>query len=144
MAFSKLCSVCIYVNVIVSVFVQCFFSFACLPYILGWKFLYTDLIIEYNISQDEDQESIIMPNKDGENFLCFLPKVEKVKSTKSITQHNTSSMIVETEKRVKLKTSDELLEELKDRCFLRVKICFPKRQKLYLDALHPSVIWCVV
>lgn len=61
-----------------------------------------------------------MPNSNGKSFLCFLPKVENVKSEKPVAQYNTSSMIVETEKRVKLKTPDELLEEHKDRCFVRV------------------------
>ncbi|KAH8481737.1 hypothetical protein H0E87_029287 [Populus deltoides] len=61
---------------------------------------------------DDDQESIVIPNKNGENYLCFLPKVEKAKSEKPITQLNISSMIVETEERVKLKTPDELLEVL--------------------------------
>ncbi|KAK8655025.1 hypothetical protein V6N13_107617 [Hibiscus sabdariffa] len=67
---------------------------------------------------DDDQESVVMPNKDGKSFLCFLPKVEKSKTLKSVTQHNTSGMIVESEKRVKLKTPDELLEVLKDKCFI--------------------------
>lgn len=67
-----------------------------------------------------------MPNKDGQNFLCYLPKVEEMKSEKAVPQHNTSSMIIETEKRVKLKTPDELLEVLKDRCFIRVSIYIPK------------------
>ncbi|OMO61694.1 hypothetical protein COLO4_33365 [Corchorus olitorius] len=60
---------------------------------------------------DDDQDSVFMPNKDGKNYLCFLPKVEKAKTGKPATQHNTSSMIVESEKRVKLKTPDELLEQ---------------------------------
>ncbi|KAL9377076.1 hypothetical protein Peur_031196 [Populus x canadensis] len=68
---------------------------------------------------DDDQESIVIPNKNGENYLCFLPKVEKAKSEKPITQLNISSMIVETEERVKLKTPDELLEVLKGSCFVR-------------------------
>ncbi|XP_062149611.1 protein OS-9 homolog isoform X1 [Alnus glutinosa] len=68
---------------------------------------------------DHDQESLIMPDKNGEHFLCFLPKVEKAKSGKPVTQHNISSMIVETEKRIKMKTPDELLEGLKDLCFIR-------------------------
>eukprot|EP00258_Populus_trichocarpa_P015461 XP_006372143.2 protein OS-9 homolog [Populus trichocarpa] len=72
---------------------------------------------------DDDQESIVIPNKNGENYLCFLPKVEKAKSEKPITQLNISSMIVETEERVKLKTPDELLEVLKGSCFVRVSIC---------------------
>jgi protein OS-9 len=73
--------------------------------------------------QDDDQESIVITNKNGENYLCFLPKVEKAKSEKPITQLNISSMIVETEERVKLKTPDELLEVLKGSCFVRVSIC---------------------
>ncbi|KAG7984557.1 hypothetical protein I3843_04G166500 [Carya illinoinensis] len=31
---------------------------------------------------DDDQESVVMPNKNGENFICFLPKLEKAKSGK--------------------------------------------------------------
>ena len=74
------------------------------------------------VVQEDDQESVIMSNKNGQKFLCFLPKVEKAKTEMPVTQHNTSSMIVETEKRVKLKTPDELLEAFKERCFLRVSI----------------------
>lgn len=66
-----------------------------------------------------------MPNKDGQKFLCFLPKVVKVKTVKPVNQQNTSTVIVETEKRSKLKTPDELLEVLKDRCFIRVRIYLP-------------------
>ncbi|KAF8407182.1 hypothetical protein HHK36_006308 [Tetracentron sinense] len=68
---------------------------------------------------DDDQESLVMSNKNGQKFLCFLPRVEKTKSGKSVTQHNTSNLIVESEERVKLKTPDELLEQLKDRCYAR-------------------------
>lgn len=68
---------------------------------------------------DDDQESIVMPNKNGEKFLCFLPKVEKSKSGKLVSPQNISSMIVESETRMKLKTPDELLEVLKDLCFIR-------------------------
>ncbi|WJZ98218.1 hypothetical protein VitviT2T_016761 [Vitis vinifera] len=82
---------------------------------------------------DDDQESVIMPNKNGQKFLCFLPKVEKAKTGKPVTQQNTSSMIVETEKRVKLKTPDELLEVIKERCFVRqegwwsYEFCYQKK-----------------
>ncbi|GFS35707.1 ER lectin-like protein [Actinidia rufa] len=70
---------------------------------------------------DGDQKSVVMPNKNGERFLCFLPKeVEKSKSEKPVSQVNTSSLIVESEKRIKLKTPDELLDVLQDRCFIRV------------------------
>ncbi|KAK4479504.1 hypothetical protein RD792_015020 [Penstemon davidsonii] len=68
---------------------------------------------------DDDQESIVMPNSNGEKFLCFLPKVEKSKSGKLVTRQNISSMILESETRMKLKTPDELLEVLKERCFIR-------------------------
>jgi protein OS-9 len=76
--------------------------------------------------QDDDQESMVMPNKNGENYICFLPKVVKAKSEMPLTQLNVSSLIVETEKRVKLKTPDELLEELKDSCLVRVSIYYQK------------------
>ncbi|GAB4828209.1 Protein OS-9 [Ancistrocladus abbreviatus] len=68
---------------------------------------------------DDDQESIYMPNKNGQNYLCFLPKVEKPKSGKLVGQQNISSVIMETEKQVKVKTPDELLEVLKDKCLIR-------------------------
>lgn len=74
-----------------------------------------------------------MPNKDGQKFLCFLPKVVKLKTGKPVNQQNTSSVIVETEKRLKLKTPDELLEVLKDRCFIRqegwwsYEFCYQKK-----------------
>ncbi|KDP30206.1 hypothetical protein JCGZ_16988 [Jatropha curcas] len=66
---------------------------------------------------DDDQESVVVPKKNGQKFLCYLPKVEKAKSGESVNQLNMSSgMIVETEKRVNLRTPDELLEVLKDQC----------------------------
>lgn len=71
--------------------------------------------------QDDDQEAILMPNKDGEKFLCYLPKVDKPKIGKPLTP-NISSLVVDTEKRIKWKTPDELLEVLKDRCLIRVRI----------------------
>lgn len=77
---------------------------------------------DFMILQDDDQESVFMPNKNGKNYLCFLPKMEKSKSGKPAIQLNMSSMIVESEKRVKLKTPDELLEALKEQCFVRVGI----------------------
>ncbi|CAN1290005.1 Protein OS-9 homolog [Linum perenne] len=82
---------------------------------------------------DEDQESVVMPDKNGHRYLCYLPKIEKAKSGKPVSQLNMSSMIMETEKRVKLKTPDELLEVLKDRCFIRqegwwsYEFCYQKK-----------------
>lgn len=72
--------------------------------------------------QDDDQESVVMPDKNGQKFICYLPKVEKERSGKPIIQHNISSMIVETEKRIKQRTPDELLEVLKGPCFVRVSV----------------------
>lgn len=82
---------------------------------------------------DDDQESVVMPNQNGEKFQCYLPKFEESKYGKSIPQQNMSSLIMETEKQVKLKTPDELLEVLKDRCFIRqegwwtYEFCYQKK-----------------
>ncbi|XP_050125213.1 protein OS-9 homolog [Malus sylvestris] len=82
---------------------------------------------------DDGQESVVMPNNNGQNFICYLPKVEEAKSGKQVLQQNISSMIVETEKRIKMKTPDELLEVLKDQCFIRqegwwsYEFCYQKR-----------------
>ncbi|KAE8687442.1 F-box/LRR-repeat protein 14-like [Hibiscus syriacus] len=92
------------------------------------------------LHDDDDQESVAMPNKDGKDFLCFLPMVEKAKTLKSVNLQNTSSMIVESEKRVKLKSPDELLEVLKDRCFIRqegwwsYEFCYQKQlQQVHVE-----------
>lgn len=79
-----------------------------------------------------------MPNDNGQNYVCYLPKVEKVRSGRPVPQHNISSMIVDSEKRIKSKTPDELLEELKDRCFVRVS---STTQKLGLE-IDDSVKHC--
>ncbi|CAI0388758.1 unnamed protein product [Linum tenue] len=68
---------------------------------------------------DEDQEFVVMPDTNGRSYVCYLPKIEKAKSGKPINQVNISSMIVETEKRLKLKTPDELLEVFKGKCLVR-------------------------
>ncbi|KAL3535937.1 hypothetical protein ACH5RR_004398 [Cinchona calisaya] len=81
-----------------------------------------------------------MPNKNGEKFLCFLPRMEKSKSGKPVNQQNTSSMILETERSIKLRTPDELLEVFKDRCFLRqegwwsYEFCYQKKlRQIHLE-----------
>lgn len=61
-----------------------------------------------------------MPNNDGNSYRCYLPKVEKAKTGKPVPQVNLSSMVMESVKKVELKTPDELLEGLKDQCFVRV------------------------
>lgn len=78
---------------------------------------------------------MVMPNDNGQNFICYLPKVEEAKSGKQVLQHNISSVIVETEKRVKMKTPDELLEVLKDECFFRVRFV-----TLKLSSIRPMVL----
>ncbi|CAI8587347.1 unnamed protein product [Vicia faba] len=89
---------------------------------------------------DDDQESLVLPDKNGQKFICYLPKVEKEKSGKPHIQHNVSSMIVETEKRVKQKTPDELLEVLKGPCVIRqegwwsYEFCYQKKlRQLHLE-----------
>ncbi|KAK1323052.1 hypothetical protein QJS10_CPA02g01172 [Acorus calamus] len=68
---------------------------------------------------DNDQEAVVMANNKGQNFLCFLPVVEETKTVEPTDQQNTSNVIVESTKRTKLKSPDELMEVLKDRCFYR-------------------------
>ncbi|XP_077218904.1 ER lectin-like protein [Tasmannia lanceolata] len=86
---------------------------------------------------DGDLELVVMTNKKGKNFMCFLPMVEETKSGKSFMQQNGSSMIVESDRRVKLKTPDELLEELKNQCFVRqerwwsYEFCYQKHLKQF-------------
>ncbi|CAM8942582.1 unnamed protein product [Rhodiola kirilowii] len=89
---------------------------------------------------DEDLESVILPNKEGQKFRCYLPKMVKPKSVMPMPQHNSSSMIMETEKRLSLKTPDELLDGLKDICLLRqegwwtYEFCFKKAlRQLHLE-----------
>ncbi|KAJ8634913.1 hypothetical protein MRB53_009180 [Persea americana] len=68
---------------------------------------------------DEDQESMLMTNKSGQRFLCYLPMVEVTKTGKPIAQQNMSSLIVESDRRIKPKTPDELMEVLTEQCLLR-------------------------
>lgn len=62
-----------------------------------------------------------MLDKHGRRYLCFLPKEEKATSGWTSTQQNISSVMMETEKMVKLKTPDELLQPLSEVCHLRVR-----------------------
>lgn len=100
---------------------------------------YKSYVLAHSVLQDDDQETILMPNKNGEKFLCYLPKVDKPKIGKPATT-NISSLVVDTEKRIKLKTPDELLEVLKDRCLIRVRILLalplpPDLDKINLQTL---------
>ncbi|XP_072961985.1 protein OS-9 homolog [Typha angustifolia] len=69
--------------------------------------------------ENDGQESVAMTNKEGQNYLCFLPIVEESKPVKPIVPQNSSSIIVESDRRVKVKTPDELLDILKDQCLYR-------------------------
>ncbi|XP_011626391.2 protein OS-9 homolog isoform X1 [Amborella trichopoda] len=73
--------------------------------------------VESPFTPDYDQESVVMTNKNGQKFLCFLPKIEEKKDGKSNSQQNSSNVIMESGKLVK--TPDELIDELKDQCFER-------------------------
>nr|CAD1831832.1 unnamed protein product [Ananas comosus var. bracteatus] len=73
----------------------------------------------FDILQENGQESVVMTNKEGQNYMCFLPKEEETKTVRSIIQQNSSNVIVESDRRIKLKTPDELLDVLKDQCFYR-------------------------
>ncbi|XP_042382200.1 protein OS-9 homolog [Zingiber officinale] len=67
------------------------------------------------------QEEVAMSNKEGKNYNCYLPIVEETKVLKTVTHENSSSLIMESEQKIKFKTPDELIEGLKDadRCFYR-------------------------
>ncbi|KAG9450222.1 hypothetical protein H6P81_010187 [Aristolochia fimbriata] len=75
--------------------------------------------VESPYHPDGDQESIVMSDKKGKTFFCFLPAVEGSKSGQPTSQQNSSSIIVESKRQIKLKTPDELMEVMKDRCWTR-------------------------
>ncbi|KAK1276906.1 hypothetical protein QJS04_geneDACA003744 [Acorus gramineus] len=95
---------------------------------------------------DNDQEAVVMANNKGQNFLCFLPVVEETKTVEPTDQQNTSNVIVESTKRTKLKSPDELMEVLKDRCFYRqegwwsYEFCYQdKLRQFHLDEDNKAV-----
>jgi protein OS-9 len=62
-----------------------------------------------------------MTDHEGRHYTCYLP-VEETKTMKSIVPQNATNVIIESERKVKPKEPDELLEVLKDQCFYRVSI----------------------
>ena len=62
-----------------------------------------------------------MASHEGKHYTCFLP-VEETKTMKSILPQNATNVIIESDRRIKPKEPDELLEPLKDHCFYRVSI----------------------
>ncbi|CAN8275518.1 unnamed protein product [Cochlearia groenlandica] len=67
----------------------------------------------------DNLESMGMVDKKGRRYVCYLPKEEESNSGWTSTQHNVSTMMMETEKHVKLKTPDELLQPLNENCLIR-------------------------
>lgn len=74
------------------------------------------------VLQGNDLESVMMSNKEGQSYMCFLPLVEETKTLRSITQQNSSNALLESDRRIKLKTPDELIDVIKDKCFYRVRV----------------------
>ncbi|CAF1820461.1 hypothetical protein Bca4012_029642 [Brassica carinata] len=67
----------------------------------------------------DNLESMVMLDKQGRRFLCFLPKEEESPTGWTSTQQNISTVLMETDKQLKIKTPDELLQPLNDQCLLR-------------------------
>ncbi|CAH2079458.1 unnamed protein product [Thlaspi arvense] len=67
----------------------------------------------------DNLESMVMLDKQGRKYLCFLPKEEESTSGWTSTQQNISTVMMETDKQIKLKTPDELLQPLTEKCLLR-------------------------
>ncbi|XP_048542167.1 protein OS-9 homolog [Triticum urartu] len=67
---------------------------------------------------ENGQESEPMTDHEGRQYTCYLP-VEETKTMKSIVPQNATNVIIESERKVKPKEPDELLEVLKDQCFYR-------------------------
>lgn len=65
---------------------------------------------------------MVMHDKQGRRFLCFLPKEEESSTGWTSPQQNISTVLMETDKQqqLKLKTPDQLLQPLNDQCLLRV------------------------
>ncbi|KAG8075149.1 hypothetical protein GUJ93_ZPchr0006g43267 [Zizania palustris] len=70
---------------------------------------------------ENNQESVPMTSHAGKHYTCFLP-VEETKTMKSIIPQNaTNNVIIESDRKIKPKDPDELLEVLKDQCFYRLE-----------------------
>ncbi|WOK92630.1 hypothetical protein Cni_G01321 [Canna indica] len=97
---------------------------------------------------EDGQEKIAMLNKEGQNYICFLPVVEQTKAFKSFTQDNSSRITMETDQQLKFKTpDDELIKVLKDQCFYKregwwvYEFCFQKHVKqLHLEDDSNTVV----
>eukprot|EP00249_Psilotum_nudum_P010590 c22634_g1_i1 orf=174-1106(+) len=71
------------------------------------------------IHKDPDQEMIVMTGVDGSKYECILPNLPQEHKIKNDdAQQNTSSINLPKDRR-KQKTPNDLLDVLKDQCFLR-------------------------
>ncbi|KAG1363984.1 Protein OS-9 [Cocos nucifera] len=89
---------------------------------------------------ENDLESVMMSDKEGQSYMCFLPLVEESKTVRSISLQNSSNSLLESDRRIKLKTPDELIDVIKDKCFYRYEgwwsyeFCYQKRlRQLHLE-----------
>ena len=64
-----------------------------------------------------------MASHEGKHYKCFLP-VEDTKTMKSMLPQNATNSLIESERKIKPKEPDELLEILKDHCFYGVSMQF--------------------
>jgi protein OS-9 len=71
--------------------------------------------------QENGYESIPIASHEGKHYTCFLP-VDETKIMKSIDPQNATNVIIESDRRIKPKERNELLEPLNDQCFYRVSI----------------------
>ncbi|KAJ1260097.1 hypothetical protein BS78_10G206100 [Paspalum vaginatum] len=67
---------------------------------------------------ENGQESVPITSHEGKRYTCFLP-VEETKTMKSVLPLNATNVIIDSDRRIKPKEPDELLEFLKDHCFYR-------------------------
>ncbi|KAJ4749929.1 Protein OS-9 [Rhynchospora pubera] len=67
---------------------------------------------------ENGQESVVMKNKDGASYNCYLPITQETKTMKTgAFLQNSSNALLENDKKI-LKTPDELLDVLKDEACL--------------------------
>ncbi|KAI0502215.1 hypothetical protein KFK09_017162 [Dendrobium nobile] len=94
---------------------------------------------------DNELESVVMTNKQGQNYVCFLPMVDEIKPAKPIVHPNSTSIILDTDRRITQKTPNELIDAIKDKCFYRhegwwsYEFCHQKHvRQLHLEDNKPT------
>lgn len=76
-------------------------------------------LVDAPFHADPGQESVLMTDRGGQKFECFLPKTDVYKDAKDSSEQYSSGVTLAKDRQIKTKTPDELLEALKDQCFLR-------------------------